>query len=62
MIFGAVTILGIVSWYFTPEEKWLPREHIIKALRTADGNADEPVHADSDDVHEDVHEDDSKTK
>lgn len=38
VIFGAVTIFGILSWYFTPEEKWLRREHVLKALQTADGN------------------------
>lgn len=63
VIFGSVTILGIASWYFTPEDKWLPREHIIQALRTADGRADEPAHTITDE-HEDMHvlEDDAKTK
>ncbi|TDL29015.1 hypothetical protein BD410DRAFT_810858 [Rickenella mellea] len=38
VIFGAVTIFGVLSWYFTPAEKWLPREKIIQALHTADGD------------------------
>ena len=40
MIFGAVTIFGIVSYFVIPEEKWLPREKIIQALHTADGHPD----------------------
>lgn len=24
VIFGAITIFGILTWYFTPEERWLP--------------------------------------
>lgn len=36
VIFGAVTIFGVFSWYFTPEEKWLPRDQIMKAFATAD--------------------------
>jgi len=40
VIFGAITIFGILTWYFTPEDKWLPREHIIQAIQAAD----QPVH------------------
>jgi translation initiation factor 5B len=36
VIFGAVTIFGITSWYFTPEEKWLSRQQVLQALHTAD--------------------------
>lgn len=36
MIFGSVTIFGILSWYFIPEEKWLRREQILRALEVAD--------------------------
>ncbi|OSD01712.1 hypothetical protein PYCCODRAFT_1452538 [Trametes coccinea BRFM310] len=36
VILGAVTIFGILSWYFIPEEKWLRREQIIQQLRVAD--------------------------
>jgi len=36
VIFGAVTIFGVASWYFTPEDKWLRRELVLQALRTAD--------------------------
>jgi len=24
VIFGVITIFGILTWWFTPEEKWLP--------------------------------------
>ncbi|KAJ7867058.1 gamma-aminobutyric acid transporter [Mycena leptocephala] len=40
VIFGAVTIFGIVSWYFTPEDKWLRRELGLQALRSAGGLAE----------------------
>ncbi|KAJ6622561.1 amino acid transporter [Mycena sp. CBHHK59/15] len=36
VIFGAVTVFGIASWYLTPEDKWLRRELVLKALHTAD--------------------------
>jgi len=36
VIFGAVTIFGIASWFFTPEEKWLRREQVLQALHAAD--------------------------
>jgi hypothetical protein len=36
VIFGSVTIFGILTWYFTPENEWLRQEHVIQALRTAD--------------------------
>ncbi|CAA7259575.1 unnamed protein product [Cyclocybe aegerita] len=36
VIFGSITLFGILSWYFTPSEKWLRREHVLKALRAAD--------------------------
>ncbi|KAI0092481.1 hypothetical protein BDY19DRAFT_990199 [Irpex rosettiformis] len=45
VIFGAVTIFGIISWYFVPEDKWLCREVVLKGLQetgaedvTQDGN------------------------
>jgi translation initiation factor 5B len=37
VIFGAVTIFGILCWYFTPEHKWLRKDHIIQAMEAADG-------------------------
>lgn len=37
VIFGAVTVFAILSWYFTPAEKWLRQEQINAALREADG-------------------------
>lgn len=36
VIFGVVTVFGIASWYLTPEDKWLRRELVLQALRTAD--------------------------
>ncbi|KAJ3500376.1 hypothetical protein NLJ89_g9825 [Agrocybe chaxingu] len=44
VIFGSITLFGILSWYLTPSEKWLRREHVLKALRAAD----EPVSGPSD--------------
>lgn len=32
VIFGAVTVFGIASWYLTPEDKWLRRELILQGL------------------------------
>ncbi|KAG6878350.1 hypothetical protein C0993_008108 [Termitomyces sp. T159_Od127] len=32
VIFGAVTLFGIISWWITPEEKWLRRELVLKAF------------------------------
>ncbi|KAK2462759.1 hypothetical protein APHAL10511_005277 [Amanita phalloides] len=34
VIFGSVTIFGILSWYFTPEERWLPRDKLAQALES----------------------------
>jgi hypothetical protein len=28
IIMGAVTVFALVSWWFTPENAWLPRERI----------------------------------
>ena len=36
VILGAVTIFGILSWYFVPEDKWLRREQILQQVRVAD--------------------------
>ncbi|KAG5352000.1 hypothetical protein C0989_004247 [Termitomyces sp. Mn162] len=36
VIFGAVTIFGIISWWLTPEDKWLRREFVLKALEDLD--------------------------
>lgn len=36
VIFGSITFFGIVSWYFTPEERWLRRELLLKGLQTTD--------------------------
>jgi len=42
VILGAITIFAIFSWWFIPEDKWLPKEQVLRALRTAD---EEPVSA-----------------
>jgi hypothetical protein len=42
VILGAVTIFAILSWWFIPEDKWLPRAQVIRALQTAD---EEPTSA-----------------
>ncbi|KIM74797.1 hypothetical protein PILCRDRAFT_827856 [Piloderma croceum F 1598] len=34
---GAITIFGILSWYFTPKEKWLNKTQVLQALHSADG-------------------------
>jgi len=30
VIFGGITILGFLSWLFTPEDKWLPAARLGK--------------------------------
>jgi translation initiation factor 5B len=35
VIFGAITIFGFLSWYFTPPENWLRREQVIQALQAS---------------------------
>jgi len=30
VIFGGITIFGILSWLFTPEDKWLPAARLGK--------------------------------
>ncbi|KDQ14211.1 hypothetical protein BOTBODRAFT_188092 [Botryobasidium botryosum FD-172 SS1] len=32
VIFGAVTIFAVITWYFTPEEKWLRKTHVSEML------------------------------
>ncbi|KAG1787654.1 uncharacterized protein HD556DRAFT_1246519, partial [Suillus plorans] len=41
VIFGAISIFAFLSWYFTPEEKWLRKEQILKAYETVDHPDDE---------------------
>lgn len=36
VIFGSVTILGIISWWFTPEDRWLRRDILIKGFENSD--------------------------
>ncbi|KAJ7696692.1 hypothetical protein B0H17DRAFT_1158533 [Mycena rosella] len=38
VIFGIVTVFGVASWYFTPEDKWLRRELVLQALHPAEGS------------------------
>jgi hypothetical protein len=40
VIFGAVTIFAILTWYFTPPNKWLRQEQVEQAMRAAEGNPD----------------------
>ncbi|KAG5643584.1 hypothetical protein DXG03_000637 [Asterophora parasitica] len=40
VIFGSVTIFGIISWYFTPEERWLRRDILVKGLENTDAPVD----------------------
>jgi len=37
VIFGSITVFGVLTWYFTPAEKWLRREHIIQAMNATEG-------------------------
>ncbi|KAF8503838.1 amino acid/polyamine transporter I [Gautieria morchelliformis] len=39
VIFGSVTIFAVISWYFTPEDKWLRTDQ----LRHMDDTIDEPT-------------------
>ncbi|KAJ8595056.1 hypothetical protein M405DRAFT_728704 [Rhizopogon salebrosus TDB-379] len=41
VIFGAISIFAFLSWYFTPEDKWLRKDQILKALETVDHAEDE---------------------
>lgn len=41
VIFGAISIFAFLSWYFTPEEKWLRKDQILKAFETDDHPEDE---------------------
>ncbi|WPH04183.1 putative amino acid permease [Acrodontium crateriforme] len=36
VIFGAITLFGIISWYFTPEDKWLPSSRLGKVHQLDD--------------------------
>ena len=36
VIFGAITIFGIVSWWITPDEKWLPSARLGKVHAIVD--------------------------
>jgi hypothetical protein len=43
VVFGAVTIFAILSWYFTPTDQWLRQEQIERAMRTAEGSPDDAI-------------------
>jgi len=36
VIFAAVSIFAVLSWYFTPEDKWLRKDQVLKALEATD--------------------------
>ena len=36
VIFAAISIFALLSWYFTPKDKWLRRDLILKALEMTD--------------------------
>lgn len=39
-----ITIFAIATWWFTPEEKWLSKEHIKQILETPwEGNAESHI-------------------
>ncbi|KAA1465905.1 amino acid transporter [Dentipellis sp. KUC8613] len=37
VIFGAVTIFAVISWWYLPANQWLRQEQIVQALHTAEG-------------------------
>lgn len=37
VIFIAITIFAVLSWYFIPEEKWLRREQVLRAMDASEG-------------------------
>lgn len=41
VIFGAITIFALLSWYFIPEDNWPRREQVLKAMGTLDGNEEQ---------------------
>ncbi|KAL6304155.1 amino acid transporter [Sparassis latifolia] len=43
VIFGSVTIFGMLSWYFIPEDRWLRREQVLQAL----ASTEEPLEPES---------------
>jgi len=46
VIFGSITVFGVASWYFTPAEKWLRREQVLKALQAVDNPIPDHEHLD----------------
>lgn len=44
VIFGSVTLFGILCWYLTPPEKWLRREIVLKALNDANNDHENHNH------------------
>lgn len=37
VIFGSVTIMGMVSWWVVPEDRWLSRRAVNRVLDAAEG-------------------------
>ena len=44
VIFGAVTIFGIISWAITPADKWLRKDLVANMSGSANTDVDAPVH------------------
>ena len=58
VIFGAVTVFGILSWWFIPESKWLRRDIVLKGLQEAHG--DTAVHSGENTIADPEHFDKTK--
>jgi translation initiation factor 5B len=41
VIFISISIFAFLSWFFTPEEKWLRKNQILEARETVDHPEDE---------------------
>ncbi|KAF2154222.1 putative amino acid permease [Myriangium duriaei CBS 260.36] len=44
VIFGAITIFGIATWWFTPEDKWLPSARLGKLREMQEEEAHREAH------------------
>jgi len=38
VIFGAITIFAFLSWYFIPEDNWLRKEQVLRAMGALEGS------------------------
>lgn len=41
VIFIAITTFAVFSWYLIPEEKWLRREQVLRAMRASEGQEED---------------------